>query len=218
MRVSGIALTGFAAIFALLALTPASASFLPADKADSHMFYGMAELVHMGGDGEIVSSQIIHNRVLNTGEDILIRSVFGNISASEVPRLICISDRPISSITVGTDAPTEEELVAADFDPSTDFAPTFDTCIEADIDTTTDTSIATMTATFLGANATTAPHIGPDETITHLVICNQNVSTTLTNCGAAGNVFVAVNVDDITIPATDWVVVTYSFNLTSPNS
>ncbi|ABK78143.1 hypothetical protein CENSYa_1521 [Cenarchaeum symbiosum A] len=216
----GIYMTGgLAAVLFTLALTPAGASFLPAGQAASPLFYGMAELVHIDGDGGIVSSQTVHNRLLDTGEGILIKGIFGTLDTGEAPRLICITDDPGILITNNTDTPDEETLLSADFDPGSGFAnSTISTCKMADIDTSTDESMAVMTATFNGS-ASSTPNILAGQEITHLVICNQDTdSSAFTRCSAAGDAFAAINVGITTVASDDSVLVTYTYDLTSPDT
>ncbi|ABK77226.1 hypothetical protein CENSYa_0593 [Cenarchaeum symbiosum A] len=208
----GIALTGFAAVFALLALTPASASFFPADQADSPVLFGMAELVHKNVDGEVLSSQTVHNQLLDSGESILIRGAFGptNLDESDQPAAICIGDAEATDVT--------EDAVAADFVPALAFADSGEsTCILTNnvdsTDTTTDTSQAVLRANFTDAN------IAAGETITSLVICTNSLDNSNDNCSTLGEAFAVVIVPQPTlVNADDMVEVTYTFDLTSTNT
>ncbi|ABK78360.1 hypothetical protein CENSYa_1749 [Cenarchaeum symbiosum A] len=58
-------------ILGALALIPAGA-----DIPQGAQLYGMAEAVHRNAEGDILGSHIAHNRILDPGEDALIKSVF----------------------------------------------------------------------------------------------------------------------------------------------
>ncbi|ABK78298.1 hypothetical protein CENSYa_1681 [Cenarchaeum symbiosum A] len=219
----GIALTGFAAVFALLALTPASASFIPAEQSDGPTFYGMAELTHRNADGDIVASSTVHNRLVDNGESILIKSAFTSVDNTgnnpDAPRLICITDKLEGVIT--------ETAAAGDFTPADTFGgesstPPVDTCITAAIDTTTDTSTAVMTATFHGSGAVSpnVTNILENQTIQSLAICTVlNDHLDLRNCQNAGTLFSAVVAPTTpTVRADDSVDVTYIFDITSADN
>ncbi|ABK78165.1 hypothetical protein CENSYa_1543 [Cenarchaeum symbiosum A] len=214
-KTSGMALTGFAAVFALLALTPASASLLPTGSADSPVLYGMAELTYKNGDGDIVAAHTVHNDLVNYGEGVLIQGVFGTLEANKRPHVICISD--------AADTVIEEDTVALAFARQSSFS-SGATCIVADIETNA-TTAADDTGSRAIMNATFSSDDGDDniiagQTINTLAICDSSTSATaLNDCGSTGALFSAVGVDFTgTVSAADTVDVTYTFDLRSPDN
>ncbi|ABK78162.1 hypothetical protein CENSYa_1540 [Cenarchaeum symbiosum A] len=218
---TGMALTGFAAVFTLLALTPASATFLNTDNADTPVLFGMAELTHKNVDGDILASSTVHNRLVNGGEVHLINGVFGAtaVATDDKPTLICISDKLAVNKVVGE---ILETSIASDFTPETAFATTgTNTCVAADIETANGGSSAVMNATFYGSGATGTDEINilEDQMIESIAICDTSAAgTDRTNCATAGALFSAVPVRQTEVGASDSVEVTYTFNLTSPTN
>ncbi|ABK77161.1 hypothetical protein CENSYa_0528 [Cenarchaeum symbiosum A] len=204
----GIALGGSAAVLALLALVPAGTSFLPGGAADP-AFYGMAELVHTSADGELLSSHTVHNRLVDTGEEILIYGAFGDLADSKKPTLLCVSD------VDHTDTfPADDSLVALHV-PSNAFANTsVNTCVTADINTTI-SSVAIMNATF-----TPDTNYAFGEVINSITVCNTNMNNSnMQNCVNAGDIFSTVETPQTNATSADDLIgVTYTFNVTSPEN
>ncbi|ABK78140.1 hypothetical protein CENSYa_1518 [Cenarchaeum symbiosum A] len=201
----GIALTGFAAVFALLALTPAGASFVP-NEGGGPAGYAMAEVVHRDVGGELVSSHTVHNRLVDGGESAIIRGTFvAPLAADDKPTLLCISDRLHSSIVGDI-----ESALTARFSPFSTFAPALNTCIMADIDTNT-SGVAIMNATFAGGT-----NLLTGQTINSVLVCDtSHPSTTLQTCATAGSIFASVEIPPETIMTGDTVDIAYVFDLTS---
>ncbi|ABK77622.1 hypothetical protein CENSYa_0990 [Cenarchaeum symbiosum A] len=212
---SAYVLAGSAAVLALLALVPA-ASFSPPD-AGAPAFYGMAEMVHRGADGETISSHTVHNRLLDVGEQVTIGLVFGDFDAIHRPSIICITDEG------GVDFLADdmsEDTDADDLNPSMDFGgdesiPETDTCIDADIDTSTDTSMAVMTAEFTGGD-----NLNAGQSVQSIVICttSQQPVTSRVSCANAGFAFAAIGVPPTLVGDTETLGITYTFDLRSDSS
>ncbi|ABK78142.1 hypothetical protein CENSYa_1520 [Cenarchaeum symbiosum A] len=209
-RVPGIALTGFAAVFALLALTPAGASFVP-NEGGGPAGYAMAEVVHRDVGGELVSSHTVHNRLVDTGEALMIQGTFGTIADNEKPTVMCVHALAASDVlnTRTADTFTATLLSTANSLFANAGQPT---CVDANIDITTDSSLAALYATFEGTtNLDAGAEIGT------IVICNTvNSATSRTHCLASGDLFSIISIPLTTVGANDTLSIEYIFDLTSP--
>ncbi|ABK77225.1 hypothetical protein CENSYa_0592 [Cenarchaeum symbiosum A] len=215
----GIALTGFAAVFALLAITPASASFLPASQADTPVLFGMAELVHKNVDGEVLSSHTVHNQLVDYGESILIKGTFGvdsvgTTSNFERSMVLCVTDAL-------TGADISDTTIAGDLTPTTAVDDGDQSCIDATVllnsepgsaVLNTEPGLAVLNATFDGDD------VVDDAVITAIAVCNtlNEDFNDRDDCQASGGLFSAVGVVNTTIGADDTLDITYTFDIRSP--
>ncbi|ABK78071.1 hypothetical protein CENSYa_1449 [Cenarchaeum symbiosum A] len=208
---------GFAAFFALM-MTPSGAfSTSPASDITA---YGMAEVVQRNGDGEILSSSVTHNRLLDAGETFILHSVFATSgpATADAQRLdtVCISDfdggeqadASANNLAEGDTASTYPRPDG----PSGSFA-----CITDDeVDATTNQGEAVIGP----LRFTTGTDIDASETVDVIAVCYDPTpgAPDLTDCGTLGFAFAAVDVPDVAPTGTDTVDVTYTFDLKSPDN
>jgi len=175
---------------------------------------GTFTVVHFDKDGNEISRQIIHNRVVDQGEDFIIDQSFKEGTAGETAD----SDQ-MASICVSAEAgfvDTSETKTAANFDTSDGLSTT--NCIaDAAVTQTGQTAV-------IGAETFSAgTHVPNDTTITGIGICQGSASTPFTNCadaqgGSSGVMFAQVNIADVTLAASETVQITYTLDISSSGS
>lgn len=170
---------------------------------------GVATITHKDADGNVISVNQYHNRVVDTGEEFLLDQVFqdgastadnGSIGA------ICIGDQ--GTVTVA------ETETAADFDG--DNTITEANCKE---DTTVTTSggqavIGPLTFTCGGTNC------ADGDTITGIAICQNDVTDDgdFNDCATEGIMFSVIDISDVTIGAGESVDIDYTFDVITATS
>ena len=171
-------------------------------------FYGAATMVQKDANGQEIFSQVVHNQVVDTGEEFLLDQTFqdGTTSADNVQiGSICISD---GTITVG------ETQTAANFDTANGITET--NCKE---DTTVTTSGGTAV---IGALQFTCggTNCADNDTITGIAICQNDADDDgdFNNCATEGIMFAVVDTTDTTLAASETVDITYTFDITSGSS
>lgn len=172
------------------------------------VFYGAAEIIKYDENGNVVYTQIIHNQLVDTGEEFLLDQVFHDgattIDAEQIG-VICISND--TSFTVA------ETETAALFDTGNTI--TDANCKEdstGDVVTTGGTAvIGPLTFAAGGAN------IANDDTITGIAICQADTSddNDHVDCATEGIMFAVVNTSDVTLASGETVDITYTFDITS---
>jgi hypothetical protein len=177
-------------------------------------FGGTFEVVHFDKDGNELSRQVIHNRVVDQGEDFLIDQSFKEGTAGETAD----ADQ-IASICVSAEAgfvDTSETKTAASFD-SVDGLSTTNCISDSSVTQTSQTAV-------IGAETFAAgTHVPVDTTITGIGICQGSASTPFTNCadaqgGSSGIMFSQVNISDVTLAASETVQITYTLDISSSGS
>ncbi|ABK77957.1 hypothetical protein CENSYa_1334 [Cenarchaeum symbiosum A] len=230
----GMALTGSAAILALLALTPAGAQFQPSDMGNGPELYGMAELVHRDADGKLIASQTVHNTLVDSGEDILVRGTFVSTALPDVdkPDALCITDIDTGTTTDSTTGVTtavdpdvftisnntisvREDVNVTSLTPnSTTFAGGLPTCIPATVALNDIPGEAVLNATFTGGTNLVA-----GATVTAVSVCNSAVvPADNADCASRGDLFSVITIASTTLIADQTLEVTYIFDVTSPDS
>jgi len=175
---------------------------------------GWLTVQHFDVNRNLISIQIIHNRVVDQGEDFLIDQSFKEGSAGET-----IDADQLASICVSAEVSfvdTSETKTAANFDTSD--ALTSTNCIS-------DTSVTQSGQTaVIGAETFDAPtHVPNDTTITGIGICQGAAATPFANCADAqatssGIMFSQINIGDVTLTASETVDITYTLDLSSSGS
>ncbi|ABK78546.1 hypothetical protein CENSYa_1938 [Cenarchaeum symbiosum A] len=193
-----------AAVLAL-ALTPSGST----GDDQGLAFYGMVEAVHRDAGGSMISSNVVHNRVVDSGEEHIIDLIFktGNSYPADNERLntICITDTDQSAVT--------ETLLSGQVSPSPAFIAggIFETCIEVSVVNDTDDSIAVMgPEEFVGGT-----HAAAGSTVRVVAICH-NAGDSLDTCENAGALlFSAIPLTDTVLNDGETLDITYTFDASS---
>lgn len=169
---------------------------------------------HFDISGNLISTQEIHNRVVDQGEDFIIEQTFKEGNAGET-----VDADQLASICVTAEVgfvDTLETLVATVFD--TNDALTETNCIS-------DTSVTSSAQTaIIGAlTFTGGTHVGNDDTITGIGICQGSGTTPFNQCAdaqaaASGILFSTINISDVTLAASETVDITYTMDYSSSGS
>ena len=199
-KIAGFALMG---VLAMMVILGSMGSY-----ENDLTFYGAATMVQKDANGQEIFSQVVHNQVVDTGEEFLLDQTFqdGTTSADNVQiGSICISD---GTITVG------ETQTAANFDTANGITET--NCKE---DTTVTTSGGTAV---IGALQFTCggTNCADNDTITGIAICQNDADDDgdFNNCATEGIMFAVVDTTDTTLAASETVDITYTFDITSGSS
>ncbi|ABK77729.1 hypothetical protein CENSYa_1100 [Cenarchaeum symbiosum A] len=189
-------------------------------------FYGMAEVVQTGPDGEVKSSQSVHNRIVDQGEELMFDALFdtGDPFVGKFG-VICLSDSDSFNPTRIT-AATGEELTHLNSeldDGASDLANSDNPCKAVDTVTKHGNGSATIGTTFLagaGADLSNATDFGTPH-FDAVWICHAEVSTgAVRYCSSLGDGILAA----VALPASQTVVggdsyrVTYTLDLSSDDS
>lgn len=192
---------------------------------------GIATVVHQDGDGNVLGEQVVHNALLDGGEDFILQQVFMNgESADDTAQIgaICLSATPDATIT--TAGSITETLTASQFNSNHNAADgTFDPAVDSDTQTLstidgddtveclTDSTVSnsTQVATvgpliFTANNTEDASNWKPSIAIKNIGIC-QGSSTT--SCTAP--LFAVVDINDVTLGIDETLTVTYTFDMSS---
>jgi len=175
--------------------------------------YGVATLVAYDLERNEMFSQTVHNRLVDTGEDLINTNVFsdGNASTADADAVgsICAYEdggTTIASLDV-------EGTTASDFDTGNQNTET--ECVTDDTVDTTGASIAVIgPLTFTGG--TNVDTLG---TVNGIGVCNaENADAAFNDCASEGALFAIVNTSDVTLGAGETVDITYTFSLESPSN
>ncbi|ABK77615.1 hypothetical protein CENSYa_0983 [Cenarchaeum symbiosum A] len=210
--------TGLAAVLALLAFTPATAQYMGVQEVGSGVqMFGMAELVHRDGDGEILGSSSVHNQLVDGGEELILNTIFNTTlggDARAVPLdnridTICISTTDGSQIGTEAGDPLDRDSFESPARPSGAAA-----CLQ---DTDGVTAAGDGLAIIGPITYTAGTDFNAGEQISTILVCAEvQGNTNYGECSFLGPLFAAVDVTDVTPTGTDTVDVTYTFNLTTP--
>ena len=175
--------------------------------------YGVATLVAYDLERNEMFSQTVHNRLVDTGEDLINDNVFSDgstdvLDADAVGSICAYEDggTTIQTLDVeGTDA--------AAFDLGNQNTET--ECVTDDTVDTTGASTAVIgPLTFTGG--TNVDTLG---TVNGIGVCNAEASDAAFNdCASEGALFAIVNTSDVTLGAGETVDITYTFSLVSPSN
>ncbi|ABK78518.1 hypothetical protein CENSYa_1909 [Cenarchaeum symbiosum A] len=205
------AFTASAGLAAILAL-----AFVPSEETGGMQMYGMAEVVHRDTGGSVLSSQTVHNRLLDAGEDFIVDAVFrsGEAVLTDGLRIdtICLSD-----IDGGIDDVNFNEGDAASVFAAPSGPAGANACKSVPDAETVETAAGTALIGPLTFTAGTDFDAG--ETIASIAVCIEDAASVgYEDCAAVGTAFAATDVGDVTPVGTDTVDVSYTFNISSPDT
>lgn len=228
MKNSQLAILSCACVLAAgAAVALASAGSAANEKAEHSALalYGVATVTHHDAEGQVLSTQSMHNALLDAGEDYILSQVFmdGQSSADATQiGAICLS---------ADDTAIAETLDAATF--NTNHAADADTLVQGSTGSTiaasdtreclTDTAVASSgqiatvgPLTFTANNTASTSNWKPDVTIKMIGICQGFSTPNAASCTAP--LFAAVDINDVTLNVDETLTVTYTFDMTSPSS
>jgi len=175
--------------------------------------YGVATLVAYDLERNEMFAQTVHNRLVDTGEDLINDNVFSDgvasIADADAVGSICAYEdggTTIASLDV-------EGTTAADFDTGNQNLST--ECVtDTSVDTTGASTAVIGPLTFTGG--TNVDTLG---TVNGIGVCNaENTDAAFNNCASEGALFAIVNTSDVTLGAGETVDITYTFSLVSPSN
>ncbi|ABK77843.1 hypothetical protein CENSYa_1219 [Cenarchaeum symbiosum A] len=195
---------------AVLALMLAPSGVMTGQNTAEPRFYGMVEAIERDSSGQVTSSQAVHNRLLDAGEDLIIDSVFRTptsgapLAANERINRICLSN---------TNSSIMEDSALADLGIASSNEGTSGPCLRIDgnVDVSDD-NIATLGP----LNFTGGVSIAVDTAITAVVICANATGPSNSTC-ANGTAFAAVPLSS-TLADMAMLELTYTFNVSSNTS
>ncbi len=175
--------------------------------------YGVATLVAYDLERNEMFSQTVHNRLVDTGEDLINDNVFSDGNASTA------DDDAVGSICAYEDGGTTiasldvETTTAGDFDTGNQNLST--ECVtDTSVDTTGASTAVIGPLTFTGG--TNVDTLG---TVNGIGVCNAEAAdAAFNNCASEGALFAIVNTSDVTLGAGETVDITYTFSLVSPSN
>lgn len=177
---------------------------------------GIATAIHYNADRtQILSTQSVHNRVVDQGEDFLIQQAFKEGAAGETADADQIASICVSAEVSFVD--TSETKTAANFDTSDNLGAVNNCISDAAVTSTSQTAI-------IGALTFDAPtHVPATTTITGIAICQGAAATPFNLCadaqaGSSGIMFSQVNIGDVTLASLETVDITYTLDISSAGS
>jgi len=204
LKLTGIGLVALTAVL----LLPSSFSMLDTGETN---FWGTLSLVSYDSEGNEVFAQQIHNRIVDTGEEFILDSVFQDslapVADNQQIAVICAFENTTSTVTIF------EDIVALDLDEDNQIV-SDNRCIE-------DTAVATTggTAVIGALTFTGGTNVANGDTIHGIGICQAVAGNdTYRSCGVQGIMFAIVDTSDVTLNAAETVDITYTFDITSPNN
>ena len=184
---------------------------------------GVATIVHQDGDGNVLGEQVVHNQLLDAGEDFILQQVFmDSTSADDTAQIgaICLSadDTAIVETLDHTAFNSNHEADASTPDTPGSTIAAGDTR-ECLTDTAVGSSgqIATVGPLVFTANNTATQgsesNWKPDVPIRMIGICQGFSAANGEAC--TGRLFAAVDINDVTLGLDETLTVTYTFDMTS---
>lgn len=175
---------------------------------------GWATVHHYDINKNLISTQIIHNRVVDQGEDFLIDQVFKEGTAGETADADQLASICVSAEVSFVD--TSETKTASSFDSDDGLSTT--NCISDSSVTQTSQTAVIGAETFTGGT-----HVPNSTTITGIGICQGSASTPFANCADAqatssGILFSQINIADVTLGASETVDITYTADFSSAST
>ena len=188
--------------------------------------YGIATLVHYDADGNVLGEQTVHNRLLDAGEDFILRQVFmdGQTSADAAQiGAICLSAdnstivEGLTAAVFNTNHEADAETVPSSTTPSTISHGDTRECL-TDIAVASSGQIATVGPLTFTANNTDSPDASrsnwkPGVPIKMIGICQGFGAVSAASCTAP--LFAAVDINDVTLDNDETLTVTYTFDMRS---
>lgn len=204
-----LAAVALGAAVAAAAAAAAAAASLPAPGAPAVL--GVATVVHLDGDGDIVGEQSVRNRLLDAGESFILNQTFrgtGTDAADPVQ---------IGAICLGAGgAVPSEAMTRADFDAAHDAA---DSPASAALNCRTDGSVgvsgsvATVGPLAFRAGITGSDNWHSGDTVRVIGVCRADAAGADVR-GCSGPLFAYVELpDDATLATGESLTVTYTFSV-----
>ena len=181
---------------------------------------GVATIVHQDGDGNVLGEQVVHNQLLDAGEDFILQQVFMDSTtvddASQIGA-ICLSADDTAIVETLDHTTFNSNHVADAATPDTGGS----TIAAADTrECLTDTAVGSsgQIATvgplvFTANNTATSSNWKPDVPIRMIGICQGFSAANGEEC--TGRLFAAVDINDVTLGLDETLTVTYTFDMTS---
>ncbi|ABK77538.1 hypothetical protein CENSYa_0906 [Cenarchaeum symbiosum A] len=211
-----VAGAGLAAVLLAMAFTPAGALSSPAESGIQ--FYGMAELVHRDAGGDVLASQTVHNRLVDTGEIFILDTIFNTDTAitpdSQRIDTICLTSTQVDDPPEDALASSyEATLAGSGGDPCKSVT---EVILPGASDPLYGAAVIGPLTWQAGLDLGTTP----DQTIEGVLVCIKNNpdGPTNDNCADAGDLFAAVDAGPFTPTGSETVDITYIFNMSSPDT
>ncbi len=176
-------------------------------------YYGMGTIVLNDAFGNEMFAQTVHNRVVNTGETLIVNQAFqdgvASIAEASAVASICVTE------DVSFTTNLAETLTAASFDGAT----TIITGLECKEDIAVD--VSTQGTAVIGALTFTTSNLdAAGESITGIGICQATSLNDLDfgTCAVNGVLFAGVDTTDVTLNTGETVQITYTFDITSAST
>lgn len=210
---AALAVACTAALFSTGALTAPQG--IPHGPAHGAAAFGVAAIMHLDADGNVVGEQHVRNQLLDAGETFLLEQAFTGLGTDEADATqigaICLS---------ADDAPSSETMTATDFnaahDADDDSSSVALNC-KTDDAVTAAAGVATIgPLTFSSGTDPTNNWYAGDE-VKVIGICKADSSDAdVRNC--VEPLFAHVDISDTTLGDGESLTVTYTFNMSSPSS
>jgi len=178
-------------------------------------FYGAATIVLHDEQGKETFQQTIHNRLVDTGENFILKQTFQTTSLetsdAKLVGTICITDY----VDVNT---YDESTIAGDFDGNNGILLAKECKQDLGVDIATDGKAIIGPISFVsGTNLQTAQYVRG------IGICQSNSgSADFANCGSGGDgtgiLFAVIDTSDVQVQGTETVDITYTFDITSDST
>ena len=210
---AALAVACTAALFSTGALTAPQG--IPHGPAHGVAAFGVAAIVHLDADGNVVGEQHVRNQLLDAGETFLLEQAFTGLGTDEADATqigaICLS---------ADDAPSSETMTAASFNTEHD---TDDNPSSAALNCKTDDAVtaaagvATIGPLTFSSGTTGADNWYAGDEVKVIGICKADSSDAdVRNC--VEPLFAHVDISDTTLGDGESLTVTYTFNMSSPSS
>lgn len=208
---------GFLACAGVLAVGAAAALPLGASPQAGPVMYGVAVVQHLDANGQILSTETVHNQLLDAGEQHILQQAFseGTTAVADATQIgaICLS--------ADSTAPTET-MAAATFNTNADAD---DNAASSAVNCKTDDDVDLSTAgtavvgplTFTVGTANTNNWYNGDTPAQIGICAAESADADVRGCTAP--LFATVALTGTTSLATgESLTVTYTFNIASPSS
>ena len=180
---------------------------------DNVLLYGTGTIVQKDASGEVILENVVHNRIVNTGEQFMMNATFRNSSTdvenSRAISTICLYRGSFSTID-------SETTTATSFDNANTI-----TGIECQVESTNDVT-TTPGQGIVNGTFSEPTHASATDEIGAIGVCQdaaaQSDATDFNNCAQNGSILFSVfDITNVTLGTGGTVDITYTFDITSPN-
>lgn len=201
----------------LAAALPSSGVLSPSS-APGPVLYGVAVVEHIGVDGQIISTETVHNQLLDAGEQHILEQAFGDGTTAVADNV------QVGAICLSADntAPTES-MTAATFNTNADADDNASSsavnCITDDVvDLTTTAGIAVVGPVTFQVGTSASENWYNGDTPAQIGVCAADSGDAAVR-GCVAPLFATVALTGTSALATgESLTVTYTFNIASPTS